>query len=154
MTAAIIQTVNDAPRIHEDAGTGNYFSVLWRRHRHLNHIDAKQGRIRIRIRLPARTSGQLFVLAHKGSAGHIDVDVVLVIRIDDQRMRVRAAASLHRGHLLRTLDVTDIENANAPKAIFLRCWWLILILSSSGWRSRRKSLRTAIYATIRQLARH
>src|SRR5437763_9010322 len=149
MTAAIIQTVNDAPRIQEDAGTRNYFGVLWRSHRHLNHNDAKQGRIRIRIRLPARTSGQLFVLAHKGSAGHIDVDVVLVIRIDDQRMRVRAAASLRRGHLLRTLEVTDIENAHAAKAIFLRCWWLILILSRSARWRRGKYLRAATYTAVR-----
>src|SRR2546423_11785021 len=120
MAAAVIQTVDNAPRIHEYARTGNYFSVLRRRHRHLDHIDAKQGGIWIRIRLPTRAPGQFFVLTDRRSTGHIDVDVVLVIRIEDQRVRVRAAASLHRGDLLRILDVTDIENSHTAEAIFLR----------------------------------
>ena len=92
------------------------------------------------------------VLTDKGSTRYVDVDVVLIIRIDDQRMRVRTAASLHRGHLLRIPDVGNIENPDTPETIFLHCRQARLWRFSGGWRrSRRKSLRAAIDATVGHL---
>src|SRR6266849_6464812 len=120
------------PRIHKHARTGYDLRVLRRRQRHLNHIDAKQRRVRILVRCSTRTSRQLFVLTDERSSRHIDIDVALITRIDDERMRVRAAASLHGSDLLRTLDVTDVENSHAAEAIFLRSRQLVLILLSRG----------------------
>ena len=51
--------------------------------RHFNHINTKQRRIRILVRSFTRAPSQLFVLTDEGSAGYIDVNVVLIIRIDD-----------------------------------------------------------------------
>src|SRR6266699_3706031 len=142
------------PRIHKHARTGYDLRVLRRRQRHLDHVDAKQRGVRILVRCSTRTSGQLFVLTDERSSRHVDINVVLVIRIDDQCVRVRAATGLHRGHLLWTLDVTDIENSHAAETIFLRGWWLILILSRSWRRIRRKSLSAAIDSAVRHFDRH
>ena len=109
-------------RIHKNSRTRHDLGVLRSRHRHLDHIDAEQRSVRILVRCSTRTSGQLFVLTDERSSRHVDINVVLVIRIDDQCVRVRAATGLHRGHLLWTLDVTDIENSHAAETIFLRGW--------------------------------
>src|SRR6185437_7546020 len=54
---------------------------------------------------------------HSSRAGDIDVDIVLVFRIDEQRVRVRPAAGLHIGDVLRVVDVADVEDANAAQAL-------------------------------------
>ena len=106
---------------HKQTRTGDDLRILRRRQRHLDHIDAKQRCIRILVRRLTRTPCQLFALTDERRSRDVDVDVVLVVRIDDERMRVRAAASLHRCHLLRILDVGDVENSHAAETIFLRC---------------------------------
>ena len=108
------------PRIHKNARAVHHCGILRRSQRHLDYIYAKQRCVRIFVGRVTRTSCQLLALTDEGSAGHVDVDVVLIIRIDDQRVRVRAAASLHRGDLLRRFDVGDIEYPNAAETIFLR----------------------------------
>src|SRR5438552_18191612 len=143
------------PWIDEHTRTGDHSRILRRRERHFNHINTKQRRIRILVRSFTRAPSQLFVLTDEGSAGYIDVNVVLIIRIDDQRVRVRSATSLHCGDLLRTLDVTDIEDSRAAKTIFLRRRWLLPGLLSRRWRRiRRESLYAAIDATVGHLDRH
>ena len=104
----------------------------------------------------ARAAGQLFALADKRSSRNVDVDVVLVVRIDHQRVRVRAAAGLHRRHLLRIFDVGDVENSHSAEAIFLRRRRrrLVLLFPLAGGGARRKSLRTAIQPAVRHLHRH
>src|SRR6267142_4297161 len=132
MGTAIIQAVQGAsPWIHKYPRARNHLRILRRRQRHFNYINAKQRCIRILVWCFTRAPGQLFVLTDKRGAGYIDVDIVLIIRIDDQRMRVRAAASLHRGHLLRILDVGNIENSHAAETIFLRWRWRRVFLLSS-----------------------
>ena len=60
---------------------------------------------------------QLVRRADAGRAGDVDVDVVLVLRIDEHRVRVRAAAGLHVADVLRIRDVGDVEDANAAQAV-------------------------------------
>src|SRR2546421_12940354 len=103
--------------IHKNARAVYHRGVLRRGKRHLNHINAKQSCVRILVRRSTRTSGQLFVLTDKRSSRDIDKDVVLIIRIDDQRVRMRSAASLHRGYLFRIPDVGNIENPHAAETI-------------------------------------
>ena len=135
MRAAAIQGVQHAgSRIHKNPRARNDLRILRCRQRHLDHFDAKQRRIRILVRRLARASGQLFALADKRSSRDIDVDVVLVIRIDDQRVRVRAAASLHGCHLLRISDVADIEDSHAAETIFLCGRRRCRLLFPGRWR--------------------
>src|SRR6266850_3810696 len=124
MGTAVIQAIQGArPWIDKQTRTGYHLRILRRRQRHLNHINAKQRCIRILVWCFTRATRQLFGLTDERGSRYVDVDVVLIIRIDDQRMRVRPAASLHRGHLLRILDVRNIENSHAAETIFLRWRW-------------------------------
>ena len=70
----------------------------------------------------------------------VHVDVRRVLRIDDERVRVRAAAGLHGRDLLRLPDVGDVEDAHAAEA-----------LRADG---RLDALRAAVEAAARLLDRH
>ena len=77
-----------------------------RRERHLDHVDAEERRVRIVLRVGARAAGELLARPHGARARSVDVEVRLVVRIDDERVRVRAAAGLHAAicfGLLRSL---------------------------------------------------
>src|SRR5688572_6377078 len=96
MRAAAIESVQRARRgVHEYARRGDDLRVLRRCEWDLDYVDAKQRRVRILVGLFPGASGELFARTDKRSTGHVDVDVVLVVGIDDERMRVRAAASLY-----------------------------------------------------------
>ena len=41
----------------------------------------------------------------------------MILRIDDERVRVRSAAGLHVGDLLRLLQIADVEDADAAEAL-------------------------------------
>ena len=73
-------------------------------------------------------------------SGSVDVDVRGILRIDDERVRMRAAARLDGCDLLRFLDVADIEDADAAEPL----------------RARRRfdALRAAVDAPARLLNRH
>jgi hypothetical protein len=91
-----------------------------------------------------RAAGQLFRLAHERCARDVDIDVVLVVRIDHQRMRVRSAAGLHRCHLLRILDVGNIEDSHAAETVRAAHGQpsaLVLLALLGRRRIGRKSLR-------------
>src|SRR6185369_11109071 len=87
--------------------------------------------------------------------GHVDIDVVLILRIDDKRMGVRAAASLHCGYLPGIPDVRYIEDPHAAEPILLRRrdGWLFLF-AEGGRRRGWKSLRAAIESAVWHLDRH
>ncbi len=59
---------------------------------------------------------QLRVRTYRRRAGDVDVDVVLVLRIDEDRVGVRAAARLDVRDVARVLDVGDVEDADALDA--------------------------------------
>ena len=66
---------------------------------------------------PPEQSGQLFRLANVAGAGNINVDVVFILRVDHQRVGVRAAAALDGRDLLGIREVGDIENTDAAKTV-------------------------------------
>ena len=84
--------------------------------RHLDHFEPEARGVRI-VDRTVLAAGQLLRRAHARRPGHIDIDVVLVVRIGDHRVRVRAAAGLHVGDVLRAGDVGDVEDADAAQPI-------------------------------------
>ena len=108
----------------------------------------------------SRAPGQLFLLPHEGRARNVDVDVVLVVGIDDQRVGMRAAAGLDGADLLRILDVGNIEDSHAAKT-FRGCGAacaafsvFFLMAGRRRWRRWREALRAAIQAAVRHLDGH
>ena len=71
----------------------------------------------IGLGIAAGAAGQFFGLANAAGAGDIDVDVVLILGIDHQRVGVRSAAALHGGDLFGIREVADIENADAAETV-------------------------------------
>ena len=88
----------------------------------------------------ARAAGQLLAGAHRAGARAVDVEVRRVLRVRDERVRVRAAAGLHRGDLLRLLHVGDVEDADAAEPLVAH--------------RRLDALRAAVDAAARLLDRH
>src|SRR5205814_6880775 len=119
--AAVGQAVDGArPRIHEHARAVDDFGVLRRSHRNLDDVNPEQRGVRVLVRSFAGAAGQFFRLADKRRAGDVDVDIFFVVRIENKRMRVRAAAGLHGGDLLRIANVGNVEDAHAAEPLFLR----------------------------------
>ena len=100
----------------EDARRADDRRLLRRRQRHANHFEAEARRVGIVYRT-VLAAGQLLLRAHARRPGHIDIDVVLVVRVGDHRVRVRSAAGLHVGDVLRAGDVGDVEDADAAQPI-------------------------------------
>ena len=87
MRAAVVQAVDRArPGIDKYPRARHDGSFLRSSQRNLDHINAKQGRIRVFVRFLARASRQFFHLAHKRSARHIDINTFRIVRIDHQRV--------------------------------------------------------------------
>src|SRR5215208_2698645 len=143
-------------RIDKQPGSRDDLRILRRRQWDLNHVNPKERCIRILVRVLTGAPGQLFVLPDKRGSRHVDVNVVLVIRINDESMRVRATASLYDSYLLRIFDISNIEDSHAAETISLRRRRLLLF---SGWRRwlwrwRRKSLCPAIHPAVCHFHRH
>src|SRR4030095_10430338 len=114
------------------------------------NLDTKQRSIWILVRSSGRASSQFRILPNETRPRHIDVDIVLIIRINDEGMRVRTSASLHCRDLLRILDVADVEDSHSAETIFVRGR---KIRPGRTWRARRigrKSLSTAIKPAVRR----
>src|SRR4029453_7514788 len=96
------QVLEDARTVHDLRGRRI-------RERHLDDLDAETRRVLIlpRIRAPL----QFLRRANAGLAGDVDVDVVLVARVLDHRVRVRATARLHVRDVLRVRDVGNVEDS-------------------------------------------
>ena len=60
---------------------------------------------------------ELLARPHRAGARSVDVEVRVILRIDHERVRVRAAAGLHGGDLLRLPDVADVEDAHAAETL-------------------------------------
>ncbi len=158
VSAAIIQAIHRArSRIDKQARAGHHLRVLRRSHGNFDHFNAKQRRIRVLLRGFTGAPSQLFRLTNERCARHVDINVVFVVWIDNQSMRMRSAARLRRRDLLGILDVGNVENSHAAETLFLRCWNAAFFLFFlPGWwrRLRRKPFHTAIQTSIRHLHRH
>ena len=104
------EVVEDARRAHD-------LRLLGVRERDLDDFDSEECRVGILVRGRAHAARQLGGRANARGTGDVDVHVVRVLRIDEQRMRVRATAGLHVADVARVLDVGDVEDADAAKAI-------------------------------------
>ena len=103
--------VGEEPRPADDARRGRSSQ------RHLDHVDAVQRCVGVFLRILAGAARQLVARAHDAGARVVDVDVRGVLGVDDQRVRMRAAARLHRRNLPRLADVADVEDAHAAEPL-------------------------------------
>ena len=140
------------------------------RERDLDDVDAEESCIGIGFRVAAGAAGQFIGLTNAAGAGNIDVDIVLILRINQQRVGVGTATALHGGNLLRIADVGDIEDANAAEAVRAGGRQRAGPTrgrstgsgGSGGWRRRRRNvaggqrdaLRTAVRASVQGLGGH
>ena len=127
-------------RIGEDARAVDDRGARGRGERHLDHVDAEERRVRVLVRRLARAPGELLARTDLPRARAVDIDVGGVLRVGHQRVRVRSAARLDGGDLLRLADVADVEDADAAEPR----------------RARRLGhpLRAAVDAAARLLDRH
>ena len=102
-------------RIREDARTGDDGGLLRGLQRHLDDVDREERGVRVFLRIEARAAGEFLARAHGARARPVDVEVVGIALRRHQRVRVRAAAGLHGRHLLRVLQVGDVEDADAAE---------------------------------------
>src|SRR5271155_5959126 len=92
VAAAIVQTVQRAgSRVNKDAGAGDDLRILRRGYWNFYDINAKERRVWILVRRFARTPGEFFRLTYERRAGDVDINVVFVVGVHYQRMRVRTA---------------------------------------------------------------
>src|SRR5262249_50649262 len=91
--------------------------VLRRGNGYLNNVDAEESGIGIFFRSLSGTSSEFLPRSHLARSLSIDVDVRLVLRIHDQRMRVRSATGLDGGDLLRLSQIADIKDSDPAKTL-------------------------------------
>ena len=127
-------------RVGKDPRAADNAGFLWSGDGNLDDVDAEERGVRIVLRFGAGTAGQLFGRPHGGGTRSVDVQVRFVVRVRDERVRMRAAARLYGGHLLRLLHVGDVEDADAAKAL--------------GADRRLDALRPAVEAPAPLLDRH
>ena len=127
----------------EDARRAHDRRLLRRRERHLDHFEAEARAVFGSSIGAVLAAGQFLSRTDAGRPGHIDVDVGLVARIGDHRVRVRAAAGLHVGDVLRVGDVRDVEDANAAQAILADRLGHALDAAVDAARSGLRPRRTA-----------
>ena len=104
------EILEDAGRTH-DGGAGRIGE------RHADDLDAEERRVRILRRRRARATGEFLRRPHRSRARHVHVDVLVVAGVLQHRVRVRAAAGLHVGDVLRGRDVGDVEDADAAQPV-------------------------------------
>ena len=100
------QVLEDAGRAHDRRGRGV-------RERYADHLDPEERGVGILVGRGSRTAGQLLGGPHRGRAGHVDVDVVVVAGMIQHGVGVRAPARLHVRDVLGIGDVGDVEDADA-----------------------------------------
>ena len=99
------QILEDPRRGHDCGGLGIV-------QRDPDHFDAEEGGVRVLVGREGGTAGEFLGRPYLGGAGDIDVDVLVVTRVLQHGVGVRAAAGLHVRDVLRTADVGDVEDAN------------------------------------------
>ena len=87
------------------------------RERDLDDLDPEERGVRVLGGCRAHAPGELARRPHAGRTGHVDVHVVGVLGIHQQRVRVRAAAGLHVSDVLGVRDVRDVKDADAADSL-------------------------------------
>jgi len=73
--------------------------------------------VRILVRSSPHASRELARRSYAAGAGDVDVNILGILRIDEQTVRVRSAAGLNVADVLRIVDVADVEDANSTQPI-------------------------------------
>src|SRR5438105_6658858 len=103
--------------IVEDAWRAYDRRLLRMRERNLDDFDAEARRVGILLGSIIHATGQFGRRAYPGRTGHVHINVLGILGIDEDRVRVRAAARLNVRDVLRVRDVGDVEDANAANAL-------------------------------------
>src|SRR6185369_1440828 len=120
MRPAVIEAVYDArPRVHKHAGTRHDLGILRSPDWYLDHINAEESCVLILVRRASRAPGKLFALSDKRGSRHIDVNIIFIVWVDYQGVRVRPAAGLNGSHLLRIRNVRNIEDPYTAEPVLL-----------------------------------
>ena len=113
---SVLEAVHRAgDRIGEEPRLGHDRGGLRRRQRNLDHFDAVERAVRVRGAC-VDAAGHLGRGANAAGPGHVDVEVVGVVRALQQRVRMRAATRLHRRDLDGRVEVRDVEDPHAAEA--------------------------------------
>jgi hypothetical protein len=115
MAAALPESRDVTRGIGEDTRACDDLGVLRRVEWNADDVDAEQRRIRILLRRTRRTTRELVWRTHDARAGDVDVNVFRILRVGDERVRVRSATRLNRGYLFRMVEISDVEDANAAE---------------------------------------
>ena len=116
MRAAFPETRDRSRRIGEDPRRVYDPGILRSRERHLDDVDSEQRCRSIRQGYAARTARQLGARSNRSGSGDVDVNVRRIVGISHQRVRVRAAACLNGGNLLRMIHVGDVEDPDTAES--------------------------------------
>ena len=100
----------------EDAAEAHHLRVLRMGKLHLDDLNAEQRAIHIRLR-QILAAGEFFFRTDAGGTRHIHIDHALVLRVGDQRVRVRSTAGLNILHLLGVRRIADVIDAHAHHAV-------------------------------------
>ena len=137
---ADVQTVHrSGGLVGEDARAVDHLGQLRVCERDLDHDDGVQRGVGI-VDAAAGAAGEFLGRTDGRVAGDVQIDVVLVLRIDHQGVGVRAAARLDAGQLLGMGQVADIEDAHAAEPV-------------RAGRRRRTSSSSARHARLARLVR-
>lgn len=139
LAAALVQPRHVAAH-REHARRAHHARRLRRGQRHADDLDAEVRQVGVGELGVGRAPRQLGGRARRARAAHVDVHVGRVARARDERVRVRAAARLHRGHLPGLGHVGDVEHAHAAEPL--------------GAHRRAHPLRPAVHPPARLLDRH
>ena len=107
-------------QVIEDARAAHDRGLLRMREWHLDHFDAEKRRVRVRGGCGGHATGQLGIWTDRGRARDVDVHVLGVFGVHEDRVRVRATARLHRRDLPRILDVGNVEDSEPLEALLAR----------------------------------
>jgi hypothetical protein len=116
LAAALEQAGRVAAPVGEHARAAHHARLLRRGERDADDLDAEVRVVGAALGRVAVAAGELRGRARRARARHVHVQVGRVVGRGHERVRVRAAAGLYRGHLARARDVADVEDAHAAEA--------------------------------------
>ncbi len=106
----------------------------------LNHIDAKQRRLRILERRFIVAALELFARSHRARTRSVNVNITVVVGVSYDSVGMGAATGLYSTDLNWHSEITDVEKSNAAKAL--------------GTFGLGYSLQTTVQATASLFHRH
>src|SRR5690606_27986096 len=123
------QTLENPGGVHD----GRFLRVV---EGHTDHLDSEERGVGVLGRRGAHAAGKFLLGTHRRRARNVDVHI-LVVGIDQHRMRMGPTAGLYVVDVLRIADVADIKNPNATQPV--------------GAHALRDALRSAVQTAAKTL---